>query len=293
MTKAPTIEAARNWFAEDLRIAAPVLHTPAIITAFAKVPREHYLGQGPWRLHPRQFDRPAYVSPTNEAHHLYHDVLISIDQDLEINNGLPSLWAYYLDQMALKPGAVILQVGAGVGYFTAILAELVTDSGRVIAYEIEADLAERARENLKHYPNVEVISGDATEDATVDATVAENLPKLDAILVFAGATHVPENWVLRLAKTGRIVIPFTGDDHWGFMLRLEKRGTTFAAASLGNCGFYHCDGARKPAEAAALETAIKACGGTVPSLDQMHHGQPQSDAENVWYVGDGFWLSSL
>lgn len=288
MTKPPAvtgITAARNWFAEDLRIAAPVVHTPAIITAFAKVPREHYLGPGPWRIHPRQFDRSAYVSPTDEAHHVYHDVLISIDHDLEINNGLPSLWAYYLDQMAINPGAVILQVGAGVGYFTAILAELATPSGRVIAYEIDPSLAARAKENLKHYPNVDVVSG--------DATVAENLPKLDAILVFAGATHVPENWMSRLSKTGRIVIPFTADDHWGFMLRLEKQGAAYVASSLGNCGFYHCGGARKPAEAAALKTALKASDGSAPSLAQMHHGQPQNGDENVWYVGDGFWLSSL
>lgn len=133
MKKMHGIKDARDWFAEDLRIAAPVRNNPAIITAFAKIPREQYLGAGPWRIHPRQFDRPAYISATADPHHIYHDVLVSIDHDLDINNGLPSLWAYYLDQMDIRPGATVLQVGAGVGYFTAILAELVTDSGRVIA----------------------------------------------------------------------------------------------------------------------------------------------------------------
>lgn len=37
---------ARRWFAEDLRVSSPVLHNPAVIEAFAKVPREHYLGNG-------------------------------------------------------------------------------------------------------------------------------------------------------------------------------------------------------------------------------------------------------
>ncbi len=283
MKKVVSVKDARNWFAQDIRIAAPVIDNPAIITAFAKVPREHFLGAGPWRIHPRQLDRPAYTSPTAEPHHIYHDVLISIDHDLGINNGLPSLWAYYLDQMAIKPGDVVLQVGAGVGYFSAILAELVTSSGRVIAYEIDEALADRAKGNLKGYANVEVLSGDACK--------AESLPSLDAVIVFAGATHVPENWLSRLAKTGRIVIPFTADDHWGFMLLLEKRGSELAASSLGNCGFYHCGGARKPIEAAALKTAIETSGGKIPPLGQLIHGQPAVNNTSMWYVGDGFWLS--
>lgn len=281
--KPDSIETARGWFAEDLRIAAPVRNNPAIITAFAKIPREDYLGAGPWRIHPRQFDRPAYISATADPHHIYHDVLVSIDHDLEINNGLPSLWAYYLDQMDIRPGATVLQVGAGVGYFTAILAELVTDSGRVIAYEIDEGLAARAKGNLAGYGHVEVLSGDATK--------AESLPALDAVIVFAGATHVPGNWLSRLGESGRVVIPFTADDHWGFMLLLEKQGDETHVSSLGNCGFYHCDGARKLDEAVALKTALEATGGKVPPLGQMYLGRPASDAPNVWYTGDGFWLT--
>ena len=277
------IKDARNWFAEDIRIAAPVVHNPAIITAFAKIPREHYLGAGPWRIHPRQFDRPAYISATADPHQIYHDVLVSIDHDLEINNGLPSLWAYYLDQMDIRPGETVLQVGAGVGYFTAILAELVTDSGRVIAYEIDEALAARAKDNLAGYGHVEVLSGDATK--------AESLPDLDAVIVFAGATRVPECWLSRLGKTGRIVIPFTADDHWGFMLLLKMRGADAHVSSLGNCGFYHCNGARQPEEAAALKSALEATEGKAPPLGQMYLGRPSSDDQNVWYVGDGFWLT--
>ena len=245
--------------------------------------REDYLGEGPWRIHPRQFDRPAYISATADPHHIYHDVLVSIDHDLEINNGLPSLWAYYLDQMDIRPGATVLQVGAGVGYFTAILAELVTDSGRVIAYEIDEGLAARAKGNLAGYGHVEVLSGDATK--------AESLPNLDAVIVFAGATHVPECWLSRLGGAGRIVIPFTADDHWGFMLLLEKRDTEMHVSSLGNCGFYHCNGARKPDEGVALKAALEATGSKVPPLGQMYQGRPATDALNVWYVGAGFWLT--
>lgn len=283
MNQTRNIEDARNWFAEDLRIASPVVHNPAVVTAFAKVPREHYLGPGPWRILPRLLDRESYTSATAEPHHVYHDVLVSIDHDRGLNNGQPSLWAYYFDHMKVRPGDTILQVGAGVGYFTAILAELVTDRGQVIAYEIDKDLAKRAKQNLKGYANVRVIAGDATK--------VRKLPSLDAIVVFAGATNVPKTWLSSLSKSGRVIIPFTGDNHWGFMLLLEKRGRGLKASALGRCGFYHCGGARKAEEAEALTRALEATDHTAPQLDRLRRGRPRKDDETAWYVGDGFWLS--
>lgn len=274
---------ARTWFAEDIRIAAPVRNDPAIVEAFAKVPREHYLGEGPWRIQPRQLDRPAYDSPTADPRHIYHDVLVSIDADRDLNNGLPSLWAYYFDHLRIRPGATVLQVGAGVGYFTAIMAELAGPTGRIIAYEIDESLAERAARNLDAYPTVTVLAGDATQ--------ATDLPGLDAVAAFAGATRVPESWLSNLTTGGRIVIPFTGDDHWGFMLLVERRGDAFSAAALGSCGFYHCGGARTPAEARALQTALANDAGKAPALGQLYRGQPRQDDPAVWYRGEEFWLS--
>ncbi len=283
MKKARSIEEARHWFAEDLRAAAPVVHNPGIVEAFATVPREQFLGEGPWRIQPRQFSRSRYTTPTAEAHHVYHDLLISIDDALDLNNGQPSLWAYVLDQMGLRPGEKVLQVGAGVGYFTAVIAELVTSAGRVAAYEFNEDLAKRAGANLKDRPQVEVIPGDATK--------VEKLPPFDVIIVFAGATHVPQPWLSSLSQSGRLVIPLTKDNHWGFFLVLKAQGERLSASSLGPCGFYHCEGARKPEEAAALTNAIEATDGEVPPLDQLHRGRPRKDDESVWYVGEGFWIS--
>lgn len=283
MGKFHSIEDARNWYAEDLRVASPVVYNQNIITAFAKVPRENYLGEGPWRIQPRLFDRSAYTSLTPEPHQIYHDVLVSIDHNLGVNNGLPSLWAFVFDQLAIPPNGVILQVGAGVGYFTAIMAELVKPNGRVIAYEIEENLAERAKTNLKDYPNVEVISG--------DATTSNNLPTFDAIVVFAGATHIPDNWLSNLSPSGRIVIPLTCDNQWGFMLMIEKQDDLFLASSLGPCGFYPCNGARNTTEAAALKNALEATDGEIPQLCQMHRGQAHKNDKSVWYVGNEFWIS--
>jgi hypothetical protein len=72
---------ARNWYTEDLRAASPVVHNPALMVAFAKISRENYLGKGPWGIHLQLFNRPTYNSSTAEPHHIYHDVLVSIDHD--------------------------------------------------------------------------------------------------------------------------------------------------------------------------------------------------------------------
>jgi protein-L-isoaspartate(D-aspartate) O-methyltransferase len=71
-------------------------------------------------------------------------------------------------------------VGAGTGYYSAILAELVGPEGRVLAFEIDAELAERAADNLEPWPQAEVVAGDG---ALLDPGPA------DVIVVNAGWTR--------------------------------------------------------------------------------------------------------
>ncbi len=206
--KAIDLDLARRWFAEDIREVAPVLRNSAIVEAFAAVPREHFLGEGPWGVHSRLAIGDIHRSATNSPHHLYHDVLVAIDETAGINNGLPSLWALVYDNLDIRAGATVLQVGSGVGYFTAILAELVSVEGHVIAYEIEPALAERSRHNLRHYSNVEVLCGDATSVAS--------FPVLDSLTACAGVTRVPAMWLDSLKPGGQLVLPYTGTDQWVF-----------------------------------------------------------------------------
>lgn len=283
MEKNTDVESARGWFASDIGEVAPVLHNQAIVDAFAAVPREHYLGDGPWGVHSRLCIGDIHQSATASPHHLYHDVLIAIDQESGINNGLPSLWARVFDNMDIRPGATVCQVGAGVGYYTAILAELVAPHGHVVAYEIESELAERARGNLRHYPNVEVICADATK--------ARNLPELDALTACAGVTHVPTRWLESVRENGRIVLPYTGVDQWGFLLHLTKGAETLPVKSLGPVGAYHCAGARTDQEARAISAAIKACNRRTPDIAHYHLGRPPADAGQIWVAGDSSWIS--
>ncbi len=133
-----TLKALRRAYAEELRVAGPVRDNPKVIEAFAKVPREKFLPPGPWTLH-----SPAVSWRTPDANPAWvtHNVLISLDKRKNLNNGSPSMWAYLFDHLSLKPGERVLQVGAGSGYYTAILAELVGRSGHIRAIEYDKRLA--------------------------------------------------------------------------------------------------------------------------------------------------------
>ena len=156
----------RAYAAEITRRAG--VSDPRIEAAFAAVPREDFAGPPPWRIGSGGF---FGLASSDDPSRLYEDVLVAIDVERGINNGQPSLHAQSLDALGLKDGETVVQIGAGAGYYTAIVAELVGTKGRVIAYEIAPDIAARAAANLARYPQVEVRARSGTAD----------LPQADAI----------------------------------------------------------------------------------------------------------------
>ena len=296
------IAAARRWYAEDLRLRAPIRRRFAIVEAFAAVPRERFLGDPPWRIIPDVLPRMPVAAPDQSARWVYHDVLVAIDPAKNLNNGMPSLWARIFDHLSLRPGSRVLQVGAGTGYYTAVLAEIVGAGGRVTAVEIDDELASRARANLAPWPQVEVVAGDGrTHDAG----------EVDTVIVCAGATHPAPRWLDRLARGGELMLPLTGANWWGFLLRATRgrrqddagrivlprarRANQFDADSIGRVGIFPCAGGRDEAAAERLRLALEALpgggwGGEIP-IEALHRGDPDADAmDRVWYHGPGFWL---
>lgn len=281
---AADLQTARRTYADDLSRLGPITHTPALATAFATVPRERFLGAGPWRLIvPRSDVNELFTTPDSDPAHLYHDVLVTIDAARGINNGQPSLWARAFDRLGLKPGARVLHVAAGTGYYSAILAETVGPDGRVVAVEYEADLAQRAQANLELWPQVTLVHGDGrTHDPGLD---------VDCIAVCAGSTHPAPLWLDRLADGGVLVMPLTGLYGWGFMLRVERRGATFAASSVSGVGIYPCVGGRESAAEGRLQTALDRLTSSTPPITALHRGKPApTDRSRVWYAGPDFWL---
>ena len=148
------LQSFRTLFA-NLTVARVGITDPdsRLRAAFASTPRERFVGPGPWRI----FTPSGYVETvSDDPTMLYQDVVVALTNDSPINNGQPTLHAACLDALKITDGETIVHVGAGTGYYTALLARLTGENGTVFAYEIEPDLAQRALINLADLPNVTV-----------------------------------------------------------------------------------------------------------------------------------------
>jgi len=127
--------------------------------AFAIVERECFVGLGPWQI-PCGVDG-YFSSEFDDPRLLYQDILVGLEADKGINNGQPSLHAQCLDQANPQLGDVVIHVGTGTGYYTAILAQLPGADGFVHGYELESNLASLATTNLETSANVTVYNQSA------------------------------------------------------------------------------------------------------------------------------------
>jgi len=270
------LQTYRDFFANFVVKSAGSSSLP-LIAAFAAVPREHFLGSGPWSV----FVGSGYI-PTisDDPRLLYQDILIGLATDRGINNGQPTLHARCLNACAPAVGESVLHVGAGTGYYTAVLAALVGPTGRVVAYEVEPDLAARAEANLKAYANVSVVCASAS-----DAT----LPKSDVIYVNAGATHPPAAWLDALKPSGRLLFPLTPNEGFGCMLLVTRRAAASHAATVViRAAFIPCIGARDDEASKSLTAALETQ--SLKSVKSLRLSTPPDST--AWCAGAGWWLST-
>jgi protein-L-isoaspartate(D-aspartate) O-methyltransferase len=268
-------ERRRAYAAEITRRAG--VSDARIEAAFTAVLREEFAGPPPWRIGSGGF---FGLAASDDPARLYEDVLVAIDAERGINNGQPSLHAQSLDALGLKEGETVLHIGAGAGYYTAILAELVGTKGRVIAYEIAPDIAARAAANLARYPGVEVRARSGVEE----------LPEADAIYVSAAASHPVRGWLDALKAGGRLVFPLQAARSSGAMLIVTRpeRGEAWPARLLTGVVFIPCEGAQDPEMSRRLDEAFRS--GGQESVRSLRFGSETSDTD--WVRGDGWALST-
>ncbi|NOG52663.1 MAG: methyltransferase domain-containing protein [Chloroflexi bacterium] len=133
-----------------------------------------------------------------------------------------------LNQLMLKPGMNVLEIGAGSGYNAALMKELVGAEGRVTSLEPDQDIAERARENLARsgYGSVQVVTSDGASGYAPRAAY-------DRIICTATVWDVPQAWVRQLKPRGRLVTPI--QVHAGQVsaaFDVLKDGTLYSAENL-------------------------------------------------------------
>ena len=261
---------------------------PRIQAAFAAVPKEDFVGPPPWHIFApgpwwTKDSGTSYVeTPSGDPAYLYQDVLVALDPARGINIGEPSLHALCLDSLGVEPGDTVIQVGAGSGYYSALLAHLTGSTGHVHAFEIDPDMASRATHNLVPWTwvTVEVRSG-----------AAAGLPAADAIYVNAGLPQPSLHWLEALKPGGRLIFPLQAERSFGGMLRIEKPrhgGTAWPARFISRAGFIPCQGQQSETTGRRLAAAFAS--GDWESVRSIHLNDDPGDT--CWFDGGGWWLST-
>ncbi len=246
-----TVDQRRRFYAEEIRVVAGI-RSQALVEAFVNVPREHFLGIPPWRYSSGFSLQTGAYRATEDIRDLYHDVFVALKQQEILNNGQPSLIARLLEALDLGPGKRVAHIGCGTGYYSAILAEIVGQSGSVVALEVDGDLAAQAAANLREYRQVKLLHLDGARAAPGHS---------DAILVNAGVTHVPAAWLHDLAPRGVLVVPLLiGKDPSSsdsLVVRIVRDNEGFAATPLTVLTIYPSPSLRDASMLVSLHAAFE------------------------------------
>jgi protein-L-isoaspartate(D-aspartate) O-methyltransferase len=180
----------------------------SVLGAMSKVPRHEFVSRHHWA--------DAYAD---------HPVPIGEQQ----TTSQPYIIAAMLQAAEIKPQDRVLEIGAGSGYQTALLAEM---AAQVFAVERYPTLAANARSVLDRlgYGNVTVVTGDGS------LGLPEHAP-FDAIIVAAAAPRVPPALVEQLAPGGRLVVPVGESQQQTLQLARKNQDGSITVSSLEGCRF--------------------------------------------------------
>ena len=183
------------------------IRDPRVLEAMERVPRHLFVEEALWAR--------AYED---------HPLPIGYGQTIS----QPYMVARMTELLEVKPGDRVLEVGAGSGYQTAILATL---GARVYAVERIPELAARAQATLEALGITQVLI------RAFDGTLGwPEMAPFDAILVAASSPTVPPPYLEQLVGGGRLVMPI-GDETYQQLMRLIKREREHTVEWHGGCVF--------------------------------------------------------
>ncbi len=178
-----------------------------IANAFNVVPRERFL-------------------PDDVAAQAHIDMPLSIG--FNQTNSQPTTVRMMLEWLDPQPGDTVLDVGAGSGWTTALLAHLVGQQGRVIGVEKIPELARFSRKNLEDAGVLNAVINDANSQMGWPPEAP-----YDRILVSAAAEQIPKDLLDQLIAGGRMVVPVKNSvividkDSQGISKKTEYPGFAF------------------------------------------------------------------
>ena len=173
-----------------------------------------------------QIRRDFFVSTALKAQ-AYKDNALPISSKQTISQ--PYIVAKMSELLELNSKSKVLEVGAGSGYQTAILAAL---AGQVFAIERIPVLANEARKRIDEFgfTNVNLACADGTNGW-------QTFAPFDAILVAAGSPKMPEPLLNQLKIGGKLVIPIGQDQKTQKLFRVTRTANNFQTEDFGACAF--------------------------------------------------------
>ena len=178
----------------DCQLRTNKLVHPALISQFEEVPRERFVDEAVQSI--------AYV-----------------DEDVAVGNGRylvePMVLARILQELTIEPTDIVLDVGCGTGYSSAILSGL---AATVVGLESDPDLAARANDLLTDLAadNAVVVEGVLAEGYATQGPY-------DVILVGGAVAAVPQALTDQLAEGGRLAAVIDDGSGQGKAILMIKR----------------------------------------------------------------------
>jgi protein-L-isoaspartate(D-aspartate) O-methyltransferase len=213
--------AARARLASELRHHGHPL-SPSVLRAFEQVPRHMFV-------------------PEIGAAAAYRDEAFVIKcgpDGLPVSSSSqPAMMAIMLDQLDLRPGHRVLEIGTGTGYNAAVMSAVVGAGGEVVSIDIDPELAARARASLlaTGFDTVTVRCADGGYGDPAGAP-------FDRVIVTAGAWDIAPAWLDQLGPGGRLVLPLSIRGIQ-LSLALQRAGACWLSTSAWRCGFVRMLGA--------------------------------------------------
>jgi protein-L-isoaspartate(D-aspartate) O-methyltransferase len=194
-------QAMRAHMVRD-QLAARHIADPRVLEAMRQVPRHRFV--------------PEHLQSL-----AYGDGPLPIGQNQTISQ--PYIVALMSQALELQPEDVVLEIGTGSGYQTAVLCQL---ARFVYSLERYPSLGEHACDVLDKlgYDNVEVHIGDGSQGLP-------DMAPFDAIIVTAAAPAIPGPLRAQMADEGRLVLPI-GDQYQQFLQRVRRSGNSWEIEHL-------------------------------------------------------------
>lgn len=202
-------EDQRSRLVDELKLCG--IKDENVLNAINSIPRE-------------KFTLPQY------SDYAYRNQPLPIDFNQTISQ--PLMIAIMLEHLSLNKADIVLEIGTGSGYQTALLASIVE---MVCTIERINELSVKARTALKsmNYDNIFFKIGDGSLGWKKIYPPVDSFPK---IIVSAASSHIPKKLIEQLADPGILVIP-VGSQYIQSLIKIEKKDGDVIQTEHGGCTF--------------------------------------------------------